>query len=401
MTVVFEKTNYARFVNIKKPKKTLIVELDTLLTGSNSFNKIMDLESVGTSNGLRRKKLKVSLEKDLSKRDLSSLPKSVLQRIFSHLDTQSIHNCAVLCSTFYNLSKDSSLYKILNLNYRMSENALEYHISKITHPDTVEIEYDSDQSQDDDLTFFNHSIVKVLRNCGEDIFSLKLDNCKEEEVLTNIDNCVNLERLILHSCKSTFSSLLSLCKLRTIKFSSCHFPQKIVKEVIKNNLYLKSLYLSNNINVNPNELCEVMSRQSYDIKDIHINERKRLRARSLKTLSRLTNLRKLSIISEAGFDCNPEDSFELLAAGCSFLEKLCIDNWKEINDANFISALRMFSQLKTLILRRTNITIKTCREAAITLPLLKTLIVVKCQRIKKAQLLLLKKDFEDIDIPLQ
>lgn len=42
----------------------------------------------------------------------------------------------------------------------MSENALEYHISKITHPDTVEIEYDSDQSQDDDLTFFNHSIVK-------------------------------------------------------------------------------------------------------------------------------------------------------------------------------------------------------------------------------------------------
>lgn len=76
MTVVFEKTNYARFVNIKKPKKTLIVELDTLLTGSNSFNKIMDLESVGTSNGLRRKKLKVSLEKDLSKRDLSSLPVS-------------------------------------------------------------------------------------------------------------------------------------------------------------------------------------------------------------------------------------------------------------------------------------------------------------------------------------
>lgn len=45
----------------------------------------------------------------------------------------------------------------------------------------------------------------------------------------------------------------------------------------------------------------------------------------------------------------------------------------------------MFSQLKELDLRGTNITIKSCREAALTLPLLKIMDVIKCRRVKKAQ----------------
>ncbi|KAJ8968006.1 hypothetical protein NQ314_002540 [Rhamnusium bicolor] len=65
--------------------------------------------------------------------------------------------------------------------------------------------------------------------------------------------------------------------------------------------------------------------------------------------------------------------------------KLVIYGWKEINDDNLIPALHMFTQLKCLDLRGTNITIKSCREAALTLPLLKTMDVIKCHRVKKAQ----------------
>lgn len=62
-----------------------------------------------------------------------------------------------------------------------------------------------------------------------------------------------------------------------------------------------------------------------------------------------------------------------------------IYGWKEINDDNFIPALHMFSQLKHLDFRGTNITIKSCREAALTLPMLKFMDVIKNHRVKKAQ----------------
>ncbi|KAG5875386.1 hypothetical protein JTB14_023360 [Gonioctena quinquepunctata] len=60
----------------------------------------------------------------------------------------------------------------------------------------------------------------------------------------------------------------------------------------------------------------------------------------------------------------------------------------------------MFTQLRTLDLRGTNITIKSCREAALTLPLLEIMDVIECSRIKKKQLMLLREDFEEIDIPV-
>ncbi|XP_056643277.1 uncharacterized protein LOC130449466 [Diorhabda sublineata] len=404
MKVVLEKSNNDRFF-LNKLKKSLKVVLKRKNIIEFRRKKVllekMDLESAGTSNGISpRKKFKHNIEKDLSKRDLASLPKAVLQRIFYYLDVQSIQNCAILCSTFYNLSKDNSLYRTLVLNYNTDPQAIKYQISKVTQPHTLEIEYSSQLNKEEDTTWFDSCIIKVLRNCGDSIVTLKIENCRNEEVLMHIGECINVERLILYKCKSSFSSLLSLCTLTSIQFSSCHFPPKVVREVIKNNLDLKHLHLSNNINVNPNEICELMSRENVNMKEIYLSERKMLKTKSLRTLARLTNLRKLEMISGPGFECNPEDSLELLAAGCTYLEKLCIHNWKEINDTNFIPALRMFSQLKTLELRGTSITIKSCREAALSLPLLETLDVVKCQRIKKAQLILLRKDFEDIEIPL-
>ncbi|XP_072375815.1 uncharacterized protein [Diabrotica undecimpunctata] len=406
MTVVLERANNVR-IPLNKLRKSLNIVLKRKnLVKEQRVAKVyltkMDLESAGTSNGVPpKKKFKYSIGKDSYKSSLASLPKVVLQRIFSYLDVRSIQNCAILCSTFYNLSKDSSLYKTLNLNYEMSPQAIEYYISKVTNPDTIEILYENEQSKDEDTTWFDTSIVKVLRNCGDSIVTLKIENCRNEEVLLNIAECINLEKIILYKCKSTFSSLLSLCTLRSIHFASCHFPVKIVKEVIKNNVDLVYLHLSNNVNVNPNEVCEMMSMENLGLKEIHLSERKTLKAKSLRTLARLTNLRKLELMSCAGFDCNPEDSLELLAAGCTYLEKLCIHNWKEINDSNFIPAIRMFTQLKTLELRGTSITVKSCREAVLSLPLLETLDVVKCQRIKKAQLLLLRKDFNDLEIPIE
>lgn len=65
--------------------------------------------------------------------------------------------------------------------------------------------------------------------------------------------------------------------------------------------------------------------------------------------------------------------------------RLVIYGWKEINDDNFIPALHMFSQLKHLDFRGTNITVKSCREAALTLPMLKFMDVIKNHRVKKAQ----------------
>ncbi|CAG9863973.1 unnamed protein product [Phyllotreta striolata] len=361
----------------------------------------MDLESAGTSNGIpSNKKLKYTLEKDISKRDWTILPETVLKRIFSYLDVQSINNCAQLCSTFFRLSKDSSLYKTLHVNYGMSANALEYHISKVTRPSNVIIHYASDQSNSDDYTTYNQYVLRILENYGEYILSLELNNCREEDVITELKHCVNLKSLILFNCKGTFNALVSFSKLTAIDFSYCHFSQKVVSTTVKNNPSLYSLYLRNNVNINLNELIEIITEQLYNIKELHINENKQLRSKSLKLLSRLKNLKKLSLISNEGFICNPEDSLEFLAAGCPHLESLCIDNWSEINDTNLISALRLCSQLMTLELRRTNITIKSCKEAALSLPLLKSLIVDKCQKVKKSQLISLREDFEDLDIPI-
>lgn len=70
-----------------------------------------------------------------------------------------------------------------------------------------------------------------------------------------------------------------------------------------------------------NEICENLSKYNPNMTEIQLSERKKLKARSVKALARLTNLRRLELISGSGFDCDPEDSLEQLAAGCPFLER--------------------------------------------------------------------------------
>ncbi|XP_018574698.1 uncharacterized protein LOC108913606 isoform X2 [Anoplophora glabripennis] len=359
----------------------------------------MDYETIQNSGGEHppRKKAKNIAERDPAKRDLATLPADILLKIFRYLDLKSINNCAMLCSTLNNVSKDSSLYKKVMLKF------LESFISKISSPREVYIEYKfyDQHAEVGDYHDFNKYIEIMLRKCGEHILSLKIESCRNEELLLNISECIHLKRLTLYRCKSSFKTLPSIGSLTNISFVSCHFPQKTVSELVKNNPNLKYISLSNNVNVNANEICEVMSKYNLLVKEIHFSERKRVKSKSLRTLARLTNLRKLELISGPGFDSDPEDALEQLAAGCPQLEKLVIYGWKEINDDNFIPALHMLTQLKVLDLRGTNITIKSCREAALSLPLLKTMDVIKCHRVNKAQLAQLQKDFMEIHIPLE
>jgi Leucine-rich repeat (LRR) protein len=215
--------------------------------------------------------------------------------------------------------------------------------------------------------------------------SIRIDNCRNDDILLLLSECVNLKELTLYRCKSSFQSLTSITTLTSIKYVSCHFPQKIASEAIKNNESLRKLYLSDNTNVNVNEICENLSRCNDHMREIYFSERKKLRAKSLRTLGRLTKLRSLALVSGTGFECDPEDSLEQIAAGCSKLERLIIYGWKEINDDNLMPILHMCTQLRELDLRGLNITIRSCREAALSLPFLKTMDVIKCNRVKKSQ----------------
>lgn len=359
--------------------------------------------STTTEEGPPSKKAKHLPDKDPTKRDLASLPQEVLLNIFKYLDSKSINNCAMLCSTLNNISKNSSLYKKVTLKYNMNLDFLKSLVSKVSRPIELYIEYKfyDQQSETENFEDFNKYVGILLRKCGEHLLSLQIESCRNEEVLENISECTNLKKLILCRCKSSFKSLLSIRSLNYLLLVSCHFPPKIVGEFVKNNEDLNYLNLFDNVNVNVNEICENLSKYNPNMTEIQLSERKKLKARSVKALARLTNLRRLELISGSGFDCDPEDSLEQLAAGCPFLERLVIYGWKELNDDNLIPALHMFTQLKELDLRGTNITIKSCREAALTLPMLRLMDVIKCQRVKKAQLAQLRKDFPEIDIPLE
>jgi len=64
---------------------------------------------------------------------------------------------------------------------------------------------------------------------------------------------------------------------------------------------------------------------------------------------------------------------------------LSLNGWKEVNDDNLLPIIHSCMQLKQLDLRGVDITIKSCREAALSLPFLHSLDIYKCDRIKKAQ----------------
>lgn len=72
--------------------------------------------------------------------------------------------------------------------------------------------------------------------------------------------------------------------------------------------------------VNVNEICETLSQHNYSLEEVHFCEKKKVRAKGLKALGRCSQLRVLELIG-GPLQCDPEDSLEMLAAGCPYLEK--------------------------------------------------------------------------------
>lgn len=127
-----------------------------------------------------------------------------------------------------------------------------------------------------------------------------------------------------------------------------------------------------------------MANYNITIEEVHFCEKKKVRATGIKALARCSKLKVLELIG-GPIQCDPEDSFEQLAAGCPLLERLTINGWKEVNDENLTPILHFCTKLTHLDLRGIDITIKFCKEALLTLPLLKILDVYKCDRIKGKQ----------------
>ncbi|CAH1954739.1 unnamed protein product [Acanthoscelides obtectus] len=319
--------------------------------------------------------------------------KEVLLIIFQHLDLKSINNCAALCSTFYNISKDGSLYTKVSLRYDMNIKLVASLVERCTRPKEVDIIYKTsnafitnNSAETEDYSEFNEYVQILLRKCGEHIIKLNFESCKDSKTLECIADCINLKELGLARCKGTFTTLHLLSSLREIKFVDCHFPGKTVNSLLKNNEELKEIHLLSNNNVNTNEISEILSKYNPEVEELELGENRRLKSRYFKLLARLTKLRTLEIWNGPGCDSDPDlDSIQHLAAGCPYMEKLVLMGRKEITDENLIPALHMFTRLKTLCLRGVGITIKSCREACLTLPLLKELDVYKCSKIKKAQ----------------
>ncbi|CAH0556100.1 unnamed protein product [Brassicogethes aeneus] len=367
------------------------------------------MDSTTIEEGPPRKKVKSLREKGADEEGLSTLPDDVLIKIFSYLDLKSISKCAMLCSRFNNISKYGTLYKKVHLKYNMNFHILKSLISKATCPKILVLEYmwytqhpysDSDDSEAQDYSEFNKYVKKFFKQSGDQLKILKVESCRCNDVLLSLSECRNLEKLELYRCKGTFATLPSLGNLKSIHFLLCDFLLNTVVDVIKNNGNLRKISLADNTNVNVDQVCETMSQHCLLVTSIYLSERKKIKTKSLKTLKSLSNLRSLELIciSKSKFDL--EDTLEQLAAGCPKLQKLAIYGWKEINDDNFIPALHMLTQLKELDLKGTNITIKSCREAALTLPKLKSMDVIKMNPIKKAELAKLQKEFPKIDIAL-
>ncbi|KAK9679758.1 F-box-like [Popillia japonica] len=296
--------------------------------------------------------------------DYSTLPYDVLLEIFKYLDFKTIAQCATLCRTFYNISNESVVYNRVTFKYNMDTNLLENYISKKTK--------------------------RIIQN-------LRGTYCRNDEVLSLLSECPNLTAVNFMRCKGSFKSLLTLRNLEKLELFFCIFPKEVLQEILQNNSQLKSITLCDNTNLNGNDVCENLAIYNPQIEEVHIAEKRRVRTKGLKALARCPKLRILEL--EGGpFQCDPEDSLEQLAVGCPLLERLTLYGWKDINDETLMPVLHTCMQLKELDLRGINITIKSCREAALTLPFLKTLDVYKCQRIKKAQILKLQNEFKDIRI---
>lgn len=69
-----------------------------------------------------------------------------------------------------------------------------------------------------------------------------------------------------------------------------------------------------------NEICENMAKHNNFIEEVHFCEKKKVRATGIRALARCSKLRVLELIG-GPLQCDPEDCFEQLAAGCALLER--------------------------------------------------------------------------------
>ncbi|XP_018321878.1 F-box/LRR-repeat protein 4-like [Agrilus planipennis] len=329
----------------------------------------------------------------------AKLPHEVVLCIFKYLDFQSISKCALLCRSFWLASQDGILYQKVCLKYSYHPKHIESYVSKISFPKKLQIiykHYDKGKPPDD-YSHFDNQIIKLLNKCGGCVVSLYVENCRSEEVSLQLSKCSNLRKLHLLRCKGSFRTLPELHNLTNLRFCLCEVPVFIVGELLKSNQRLRILSLTDTTNLQTNTIADIIGNYNPQMEKLYICEKRKVRAKGLRSIAKCPNLRVLELTG-GPFHCDPEDSLQQLAAGCTKLEKLAIYGWKSITDENLEPILQTCTQLKVLDLRGLNITVRSCREAALSLPFLKTLDVYKCSRIKKAQLVKLNKEFPEINI---
>ncbi|KAF2884332.1 hypothetical protein ILUMI_21851 [Ignelater luminosus] len=330
---------------------------------------------------------------------ISMLPHEILVNIFKYLDFKTISSCATLCKSFYKASNDSTLYSNVTLKYTMEKGYLEAYTAKISHPKKLFVEYKffDKRQQIEDYTEFNKYVTTVIKKYGQFLNFLHFESCRSEEVLQLLSECPNLTSLSFYRCKSSFEKLPTVQNLTRLRFVASDVPNTVLNETLKHNLNLRIISLFDNINLYVNGIAETIGEYNRNIEELYFCEKRRVRAKGMRALARCNKLKVLELTG-GPYQCDPEDSLQQMAAGCSLLERLSIYGWKGINDDNLLPMLQCCTQLKELDLRGIDITIKSCREAALSLPKLQTLDVYKCNRIKKTQLLKLQRDFQEINI---
>lgn len=359
--------------------------------------------STMTNDELPKKRIKLmdSVCDDTEDINISRLPHNALVNIFKYLDFKTISNCSTMCNSFYKASNDILLYKNITLKYTMSKEHIEAYFSKISSPKSLYIEYKfyDKRQQTEDYTEFNKHVTFALKEFGKSLASIHFESCRSGEILQLLSECTNLKRANFCRCKATFESLPKICTLTDIYFLCSDIPNFILKKTLKNNPNLKTIILLDNINIYENGIAEIIGQYNRNIEEIHFCEKRRVRAKGMRAIARCNKLKVLKLTG-GPYQCDPEDSLQQMAAGCPLLERLSIYGWNGINDDNLLPVLQCCTQLKILDLRGLDISIKSCREAALSLPLLRQLDVYKCSRIKKAQFLKLQQDFQEIEFAI-
>ncbi|KAB0798668.1 hypothetical protein PPYR_09661 [Photinus pyralis] len=333
--------------------------------------------------------------------NIANLPHLTLVNVLKYLDFKTVCMCATLCRSLYEASTDTSLYKNITLKHTMSKGQLKAYLLRVSRPRSLSIEYKwyDKRQQSEDYTEFNEYIILALKSFGQYLTSLNVESCRTEEVLSYLSECSNLQRVKFMRCKASFEPLPRITGLTHIYFLCSDIPNAVLLDTLKVNRNLKSISLCDNINLYVNGIAEVIGEYNQNVEKVKFCENRHMRAKGLKGLARCNKLRILELTG-GPYHCDPEDSLQQMAAGCPLLERLVIYGWKGINDDNLMPVLQCCTQLKNLDLRGIDITIKSCREAALSLPLLKTMDVYKCSRIKKGQILKLQQEFQEIDFAI-